>query len=61
MWIRHSDGEVIKVSSLFNWIGMEQLQQRIDSYDYISKNVKLFSWKDKKQFFHIPKNKIGWD
>ena len=61
MWIRHSDGEVIQVSSLFNWIGMEQIQQRIDSFEYICKNDKLFTWKDKKQFFCIPKNKIGWD
>ena len=53
-------GKVVKLSELFNEEGIEEIQQRIDLFQKMCDNPQKYTWKDKKEFCHLPKNKIAW-
>ena len=62
MWIlQNGTHDVIKVSSLFNNKGLNQLQNDIDDFEHKINNPTQFSWKDIKHFYKIPYNQLAWN
>lgn len=53
-------GKVVKLYKLFNDEGIKQIQQRIDTYERMCATPYKYSWKDRKEFFNLPKNNICW-
>ena len=63
-WISRSRGKhlgkVVKLYKLFNNEGIQQIQNRIDSFERLCAFPFKYSWTDKKEFYTLPLNNICW-
>ena len=53
-------GQVIKVNEIFNDEGIEEIQRRVDSFQHMCDYPHKYTWKDKREFYNVPKHKNAW-
>ena len=64
MWMcrsRSLNYDIIKVSSLFNETGLEEMGRRVDGAIKIRENPEKYKWHEKKEYFMMSPCKLNWN